>query len=265
MMQPMTMIVQLGGFDPVAYRAVGNDVVTEGYISEGCSRGEEIRMARAAGEWSIPRSDIAMWWTSPFDQTRVTINGTRVQGFSGCSPLELSLAEIEGRRQARELASFFKKYVPGFAKSHLLATGPQIGVRETRRISGIKTLSTEDVWSSARSVDSITFCSYPIDIHSPNGNDTEMTHDVEIHYGIPYGCLVPAEKSRILAAGRCISATHEAAGSFRVMSTCMSIGQAAGAAVAIAKKTDRKLAEIQGSEIRFLMEQDRRIEVTFHR
>ncbi len=52
-------------------------------------------------------------------------------------------------------------------------------------------------------------------------------------YGIPYGCLVPLEVEGLLAAGRCISMTHEAAGSARVMAQCMAMGQAAGVGAAL--------------------------------
>lgn len=253
MMQPMTMVVQLGGFNPQSYVTAGGRLWEGKYACEGCTRSVEIEQARKAGDWTIPRKDIAMWWASPLDPTRVTINGTRIHGYSGCNPLDLTRAEIEGRKQARELATFFRKYVPGFAQSYLLQTGPQIGVRETRRIVGLRTLSTEDVLGGHRPDDSVVYCSYPIDVHSPTGADTEMSYDRRIYYGIPYGCLVPQHLSRVLAAGRCISATHEAAGSFRVMSTCMSIGEAAGTAIALAANTNVDVTDIRGQDVRQVM------------
>lgn len=252
-MQPMTMVVQLGGFDPAAYGEAGGRLHDGRFACEGCTRAPEIARARAAGDWTIPREDIAMWWTSPRDPAHVTVNGTRIQGFSGCDPEQLSRAEKEGRRQARELAAFFKRYVPGFARSYLLATGPQIGVRETRRIVGLKTLTTADVVGSVRPADSVTYCSYPIDIHSSEGSGTEMTHDQRIHYGIPFGCLVPRGYTNILAAGRCISASHAAAGSFRVMSTCMSLGQAAGAAAGLSISSRTPVEHLRGEDVRAAM------------
>lgn len=55
-------------------------------------------------------------------------------------------------------------------------------------------------------------------------------------YAIPYRCLVPKKMGNLLVAGRCISGTHEAHGSYRVMSHCMATGQAAGVAAALAVK-----------------------------
>lgn len=248
--QPMTMIVQLGGFDPVSYAASGGTLEEGKFACEYSARRDEIARARASGDWTIPREDIAMWWASPLDPTRITINGTRIQGLSGCDPADLSRGETEGRRQAGELARFFRKYVPGFEKSFLAATGPQIGVRETRRIVGRATLAEEDVLDCRQPEDSVCFCAYPIDIHNAAGTGTRFSHNEAVRYGIPYACLIPQKAENLLAAGRCISASHEAAGSFRVMATCMSLGEAAGTAVALASRNNRTVGEIPGSEVR---------------
>lgn len=261
--QPMTMVVRIGGFDPKEWERAGNALHDGKYACCGCGQKQEIQQARCAGDWTIQREDIAMWWAMPLDPTQITVNGTRILGYSGCDPRQLSLAEIEGRRQAEVLVAFFRKYVSGFRKCYLVSTGPQIGVRETRRIVGLKTLTEDDVIGSSRPADSIAFCSYPIDIHMPDGQGTRFTReDARIHYGIPYGCLVPAGVPNILAAGRCISATHEAAGSFRVMSTCMSLGQAAGMATALSLQRGVDLEELDGAEIRRTMITPERLECT---
>jgi len=193
-------------------------------------------------------------WAVAGDPTRILVNGTRVQGLNACDPLDHTRAEIEGRAQARELVAFFRKYVPGFARAYLLQTGPQIGVRESRRIVGRATLTEYDILASHMPEDSIALCSYPIDVHQPDGDGTDHTPQRSDYlYGIPYGSLLPAGLENIAAAGRCISATHEAAGSFRVMPTCMSIGQAAGTAAALAHESDIALGSIDGAAIRARM------------
>jgi len=84
--------------------------------------------------------------------------------------------------------------------------------------------------------DSICECAYPIDIHDPDGASDTFDLEQSTRYGISYQCLLPKNVEWFLAAGRCISASHEAAGSFRVMPTCSSLGQAAGTAAALAVK-----------------------------
>ncbi|AHF90421.1 FAD-dependent pyridine nucleotide-disulfide oxidoreductase [Opitutaceae bacterium TAV5] len=255
--QPMSMVVQLGGFDPTAWRAAGHRLVAGRYAVEGDHFAAEIARARAAGAWTIPRTEIAMFWSMPADPTRVTVNGTRINGLSACNPLDTARAEIEGRRQAGELLSFFRNYIPGFASAFLLQTGPQIGVRESRRLVGRATLTEDDVRARAIPPESVVLCSYPIDVHAPEGNGTRFEKPdtaAGAHvYGIPWDCLLPEDADAfpdLAVAGRCISATHEAAGSFRVMPTCMSLGEAAGTAAALAHRDGCALHEISAARIR---------------
>ncbi len=249
--QPMSMVVQLGGFDPSAWRAAGHRLLEGRYATEGDHFAEEIAAARAAGEWTIPRSEIAMFWSMPGDPTRVTINGTRINGLGACDPRETTRAEIEGRRQAGEVLGFFRRHVPGFGGAYLAQTGPQIGVRESRRIVGRATLDEEHVRGRFMPSASVVLCAYPIDVHHPEGCGTQFEKAPDGHvYGIPWECQLPEALENVAAAGRCISATHEAAGSFRVMPTCMGLGEAAGTAVALAHRSGARLHDIPGEAIR---------------
>jgi hypothetical protein len=252
--QPMSMVVQLGGFDPAIWQADGHRLVQGRYATEGDHFTQEIARARASGEWTIPRGEIAMFWSMPKDPSRVTINGTRINGLSACNPLEASRAEVEGRRQAREVEAFFRRYVPGFANAYLLQTGPQIGVRESRRIVGRATLHEEQVRARILPVSSVVLCAYPIDVHHPDGNGTQFEKSGQGHvYGIPWECQLPDTLDNVAAAGRCISATHEAAGSFRVMPTCMGLGEAAGTGVVLAEKSGCVLSDVSGDSIRHMI------------
>lgn len=253
--QPMSMVVQIGGFDPAAYAASGGRLVNARYAAEGDQFAAEVARAREAGEWTIPRENVALFWSMPLDPTRVSVNGTRINGLSACNPLETTLAEVEGRRQARELLAMFRNYVPGFDRAYLQQTGPQVGVRESRRIIGREILTEDDVRACAIPDSSVMLCAYPIDVHHPDGHGTQYEAASNGHiYGIPWECQLPEALENIAAAGRCISATHEAAGSFRVMPTCMGLGEAAGVAAALAYHRQTRLHEISGHEIRARMD-----------
>jgi hypothetical protein len=254
--QPMSMVVQLGGFDPRAWKAAGFRLVDGQYATEGESFAEQITAARAAGHWSIPRTDIALFWAMPGDPTRITINGTRINGLSACNPLDTTRAEIEGRRQAAELLDFFRRYVPGFSRAYLLQTGPQIGVRESRRIVGRAVLDEVSVREGVMPASTVTLCAYPIDVHSPVDSSTQFeSAAAKSVYGIPWESLLPQGIDGLIAAGRCISATHEAAGSFRVMPTCMTLGEAAGTAAAMAEQLGVLPADLSGESIRAAMDE----------
>jgi hypothetical protein len=151
---------------------------------------------------------------------------------------QLSRAEIEGRRQVLPLLNFLRKYVPGFEHCYLIDTGSQIGVRESRRIMGEYVLTKEDVLGARRFNDAIARVSFPIDIHDVQGGGGFFQGPSGgPYYTIPYRSLVPGRIDNLLVAGRCISATHEAHGSLRVMPPCFATGQAAGTAAALALET----------------------------
>ena len=175
----------------------------------------------------------------------MNINTTRVFGKDPTELASLTEAEIEGRRQVYRVLGFLKRHVPGFAGAHLLSTGSQIGIRETRRIIGEYTLTGDDVLEARRFPDAVARGSYPVDIHDPSGRGWGVRFVKDGgSYDIPYRCLVPKEIENLLVAGRCISADHQAIGSTRVMAPCMAMGQAAGLAAALsvqARVTPRHL------------------------
>lgn len=151
---------------------------------------------------------------------------------------QLTRAEIEGRQKVRRLVAFYKGR-PGCEAAYVARTGAQIGVRESRRVCGEYALTEKDILDSRRFDDSIAKGCWQIDIHSPDGGKTAGRWEARPGrtYDIPYRCLTPRGVDGLLVAGRCISTTHEAHSSVRVMGTCMAVGHAAGAAAALAART----------------------------
>ena len=162
------------------------------------------------------------------------LNSTRVSRLSAVDPWELSQAEREGRKQARELMDFLARDAVGFENAVLVSTGMQIGIRESRRVMGEYVLTQEDLLASVPFPDTVALGGYPIDIHSPNGDTTTTIHLKKgQYYFIPYRCLVARDIDNLLVAGRCISATHQACASIRLTPIAMAVGQAAGTAAAL--------------------------------
>ena len=129
--------------------------------------------------------------------------------------------------------------------------GSQIGVRESRRIIGRYVLNADDMLSARHFEDGIACASYPIDIHNPAGTGTDIRRLKEgTYYKIPYRCLVPLGVENLLIASRCISATHEAHSSLRVMPIVWSVGEAAGTAATLCLKKKINPAEVDASELR---------------
>lgn len=190
-------------------------------------------------------------WGMVLRDNQLSLNITDIIGKDGTTSQGLTEAEQEGRRQIWRIFNFLKKYVPGFENAFVNHTQIQVGIRETRRIRGVKKVTLDDVVNYRHFDDAITHVGYSIDMHDPDGEGIKITvqqkHDE--YYDIPYGCLVPEKLDGVLVAGRCVSSEHEAHASCRVMVFCMGMGEAAGYAAAIAAKEDCAPREIDVKRI----------------
>jgi glycine/D-amino acid oxidase-like deaminating enzyme len=231
-MMPVTLFLTIGNVDDERVIAwmKEHEVLHPGERLFECI----VKQARESGDWTLEREFLNIYREPTPGQWRV--NTTRVQNVDGTNPDDLSRAEIESRRQAWELIRFFRSHCPGLENAQLLATGTQVGVRETRHILGDYVLNGADVLEGRKFDDSIAQCSYPIDIHDPQGPRGRLEGIHADHYEIPYRCLVPRDVENLLVAGRPISADHEGAASARVIPPCYATGQAAGTAASLAIK-----------------------------
>jgi len=168
---------------------------------------------------------------------------------------DLSEAEVEGRRQVREYARFFADHLAGCEASFVNDTGVQVGVRQTRQITGARTLTNEDVVKGAKFATGIARSPWPIELHS--GDKPRLQWLIRDYYEVPYECFIPERGDSLLIAGRCLSAEHEAMASARVTAQCFSYGHAIGHAAAIAVKDRVAPRAINGRDIRERLNRDR--------
>ncbi len=172
-------------------------------------------------------------WIVPSVRGEFRINAARQWG--DCTSAEdLTRASMAGRRLVWTFFEWLRESFPEFRNAHIMDSGFQIGTRESRRILGDYVLGVEDVQSAARPPDTIALGGHAIDIHSTTASAAHRMDYLPGAYGIPYRCLLPRGVENLLVAGRCLSATHEALASARVMAQCMAMGEAAGTAAALA-------------------------------
>lgn len=188
---------------------------------------------KAMGECPVERGNMIL--IHGVHKGQMYVNTTRLLNVDGTDVLDLTRGEIEGHLQLHKLIEMFQKYVPGFRNCYISSIAPNIGIRETRRIKGLRYITLEDAWNACVPEDSICLSGYTIDIHYNNESGT-LFKKLKRPFGIPYGCLVSAEISNLMFAGRCISVDDHVIGSTRVMACCMAMGQAAGLASAMALK-----------------------------
>jgi hypothetical protein len=193
----------------------------------------KVQEARTTGMYRLPRSHCYMY---PSPRTgEYSCNMTRLDPpegsgkacLSGISTDDLTYCEIEGRLLVREYERFLRDMVPGFENAVVNDTGTQIGIRQTRSITGRATLKNSDVLGARKfGHAAITRSAWPIEDHT--GGEVKIVYLENDFYEIPADTLVPVELDNVWAAGRCFSAEHEALASARVVAQCLEMGFAAG-------------------------------------
>lgn len=234
-LQPATMMFRMGPIDFAAFD--GMTAETKAALARrGVAEGA---LPRAALHCSrVPGSDDG--W---FNVTRVSIDAS--------DPFALSDGEREGRRQALAAARFIAAQVPGCSRARLVSFAPQLGIRETRRIEGLATLTADDLRRGAEFIDTIARGAYPIDVHhTGDANITFEELGADHVYALPWRIAVPQGLDNALVAGRGLSATHEAHGAIRVMPTAMAVAQAIGTGAALLAASNAPAAGLDPATLR---------------
>ncbi len=133
-------------------------------------------------------------------------------------------------------------------------TGVQVGVRQTRQVSGVARLMNADVVAGTKSREGIARSPWPIELHT--GEKPRVEWLLDDYYEVPFGCFVPERGDGLLAAGRCLSAEHEAVASARVTAQCFAYGHAVGHAAALAVRERIPPRAISGIDLRAVLDRD---------
>lgn len=238
--QPMTLCFRMANIDK------------EQYYAHRAEINPLYREWQKAGKIKNIREDVLI-----FDNLLPGVlhfNSTRVVKLDPTNPFDLSKAEMAAREQMFELLHFMKANIPGFENAEIAFSAPSIGVRESRMIDGRHILTAEELMNCTRFPDAIAAGNYDIDIHNPEGSGTSHYYfPAGQYYTIPFASLIPAGKANLLVAGRCLSATHEAQASVRIMPICCTTGEAAGVGAAVAFKQGLPTYEADIAEIQHIL------------
>jgi hypothetical protein len=246
LVQPMTLMFRITEFELADFDAYVRQHPDQWRGVHGLW--DLIRKAVADGNLQLPREDILFF--STVHDREVSVNSTRVNKVLGTDVWDLSYAEWESRRQMRQIAAFLRHYVPGFDNGYIVQSGVNTGVRETRRILGDYQLTVDDILQARKFPDVIARSSYPVDIHNPEGTGTTLKRlPPGEAYDIPLRCLLPQKVEGLIVAGRCISGTHEAHSSYRVMPVSIATGHAAGVCAALAVRHGKPPRAITAADV----------------
>lgn len=163
------------------------------------------------------------------------VNTTQVNGVDITDVKTIFKADLELRRQMELLMDFFHHNLPGYENCQCKSSGTTTGVRETRRVMGDYIITVEELAEGKRFEDVIVHnAEFIVDIHNPAGaGQAEAKIQYVKPYDLPYRCFIPRKVENLYVAGRCISGTHRAHASYRVMSICMAMGEAVGVAASL--------------------------------
>lgn len=265
-----TMVMRLGNVREVA------DYSTDERLKK---MEEGLRATVESGEFTTPvittgrilgYVSVKQGWKLPRHRREILTVISRVLRVDPLDPFDLTRAEREGREQVWQMAEFFRRFVPGCEESYIVETGSQIGIRSSRRIRGLATVTAQDALHFRKYPDGIAKSSWDIDIW-PADSYTAAAVDRETeayrqrremlgsgeYFDIRYGCIVAEGVDNLLMAGRCISADHVAQSSLRIQQTCMSTGQAAGTAAALSLKDGVTPRELDINKLRKCLKNDR--------
>lgn len=236
--QPMSLGFRVANVDMDKFLVPGNNEKIN----------EKFNELKALGKIKNPNNSVQIFLNCA--KNTVHFNSTRVIKLNPIDVFDLTKAEILAREQVYELHDFMKENIDGFQNSRVIKTAASIGIRESRRIVGEYVLTGEDLVNCRVFEDSICTGNYDLDIHNPTGEGVSHHYfKPGEYYTIPYRSLVPKNVENLAVAGRCISATHEAQASIRIIAIVSCLGEAAGNAIGIAHKSGCALKDIDVSAL----------------
>ncbi len=161
-------------------------------------------------------------------QVFLTLDLPGDEHYDSTSAASLSAVEVSGRSLAFQIVDYLREEHAAFREAWIAALPARAGVRESRRWIGKTVLTEEDLLSSHRGEDDVAFATWPMELReTAKGPKLLFPRDLK-PCGIPAGCLQARDLANVFIAGRCLSTTHRAQASTRVMGTALATGEAAG-------------------------------------
>ena len=252
LVQPVTLMFIIDGVDSGQTLLCGHE---EHYTDLGDGREYLDLCHKACRSGELPENVNIVRLYKTQRPTERMVNATQENFIDPLDPMSVYKAEVSLRSQIGKIVDFLKNNIPGFADITIKGSASTLGVRESRRIMGKYILTEQDLLAGREFPDSVVHrANFPLDIHNPAGPgqsvDEEKCPPAPKPYDIPFSAMCPIGCSNLITAGRCISGTHVAHSSYRVMRICMAMGQAAGAAAAIMSNENLTTESVDPKRIR---------------
>jgi hypothetical protein len=237
-LQPGTLVFRLAGYEVEQLNVPAIQAAFEQAVRQG-------ELATSDTGWNKGDISHLLRWRGG--------NCIHVTGIDGRTSEGRTQAEVAGRKILLRLFRFLRRQ-PGLEKLTVSFCAAETGIRETVTIKGRKKITAADYESGKVWEDAVCYSFYPVDVHTEKGLVYRPLKEGVVAT-IPFGAFVPERGRNILAAGRCIAGDKEANSAYRVQSSCMAMGQAAGAAAALAVQHGVDVADVSLADLRSLLRQ----------
>ncbi len=166
----------------------------------------------------------------------------RKGGGSGCYVPMADNSTAEARAEtnrrgveARNRVLAFIRRQKGLENAEVVSSATDVGVRETYRVVGEKTITEEEYLSGTVADDALSWSYWMVDEHKAGTSGARLVfHEKDRVGSVPLGAMLPRGVRHMLVAGRAVSSDHGANSALRVQASCMGMGQAAGVVAALA-------------------------------
>ncbi|HMS06779.1 MAG TPA: FAD-dependent oxidoreductase [Burkholderiaceae bacterium] len=215
--QPASLPLRIGGVPP-------------GVTLDRATMAELIQAHNARARHPIARADGGVFMRLP--------GGDEVWSMAvdlpvdAASTADLTRAEAQAREQAWDFMAVLRRH-PGFEQARLIATGPQLGIRESRRPRSARDVTQDDALYGRPQPDGVARASWPMEVHEAPGRQRFVPIGGPGWFHVPHGALQAQGLNNLRLAGRVTGADAQAYGSLRVMGTAFATGHAAGVSAAL--------------------------------
>lgn len=250
--QPLSLCFVLNGVDSTT--PLLRDCIHHNGIGGKASCNAEIRamLLELVEKGEAPQFG-GPWFNTLLTGDSLAVNITRTDA-DATDRADMTRAEQQLRRNMFTLVERLRVRYPEFARCEITASAINAGIRETRHIRGVQTVTLADFVEGRTFPCPVAHAAHPMDIHDP-GSAAQRLIRLEKDAYIPHTALVTAEYDNLIAAGRCISADPEPYASLRVQATLMSIGEGAGLMAALHLSSGAPVNALPEGELRTMIDE----------
>jgi hypothetical protein len=247
--QPLSLLALVSGVDYQKIKPFVRDA------DDSKSRSPSKKRLQA----EIIRSGVKPSYTSPglypIRDDLFMLMANHEYGYVGFDAKQISLATIKARAEVHQIVNGLRSLGGPWAHLRIISTAEQIGVRESRRIHGMYTVTADDVIEGVRHKDAVCRVTFGVDVHSVKKDDeNKQLYNRGIKaapYDIPVRALIARDVKGLMMAGRCISGDFIAHSSYRVTGNAVVMGEAAGRLAALAAGSNRLPQEVRWDEMKW--------------